>query len=459
LLGNPNAYTWASVFPAVCELCYLRVNAYLFKNDEISKAVAQYFELEDTLGFALSLMDCLIETPGDEKARILPALCIKYRQYDVLNSLMSDMDTYLDIYNRNHWKARGYWKALSEQGYKMTENFRPLLQSPEGYTAEQLNAAAQILFDYRYPKEAFELFKAAMIKSKAAGDWMAYQEALGSLAKIKHRECSYKHARYIYLRQSEICGQNNFAKGLVKSRGNLGLLCYQTKNIEKALDYYQQALSLAEENNYIEEQQKLLGSIGYLQFTNLNEINEAKNTFNKQRKLCVKIGSIKGTAAAYDSLSQIELREGGLQTAIKYLYDEEKLLLKINDLNALQICLGNQGSILFRQGLHSAALSKYKRKVDICRETGNRRSLMEAHKNLTMIYMHIEKYDKALEHAAEYALLAAELKDMDDLLAAKYYEAAARKKQGMDYTDIYEELLEMAQIFGKPDVIKKLSEI
>ena len=102
------------------------------------------------------------------------------------------------------------------------------------------------------------------------------------ITKIKHRECSYKHARYIYLRQSEICGQNNFAKGLVKSRGNLGLLCYQTKNIEKALDYYQQALSLAEENNYIEEQQKLLGSIGYLQFTNLNEINEAKNTFNNR---------------------------------------------------------------------------------------------------------------------------------------------------------------------------------
>ena len=60
----------------------------------------------------------------------------------------------------------------------------------------------------------------------------------------------------------------------------------------------------------------------------------------------MKIGSIKGTAAAYDSLSQIELREGGLQTAIKYLYDEEKLLLKINDLNALQICLGNQGAPL-----------------------------------------------------------------------------------------------------------------
>ncbi|MBN2878443.1 MAG: DUF4062 domain-containing protein [Clostridia bacterium] len=459
LLGTPNAYTWALVFPAVCELCYLRVNAWLFKNDEISKAVEQYFKLDDTLAYALSLINCLIEIQGDERTRILPSVCVRYRQYGVLNALMSDMDAFMDIYNRNHWKAREYWKALSEQAYEMTENFKPLLESPAEYTAAQLSAAAQILFDYRYPKEAFALFKAVMKKCKAADDWMSYQDALGSLAKIKHRQCIYKHATYIYMRQSEICEQNNFTKGFVKSLGNLGLLYYETNNVEKALYYYQRALSLAEENNYAEEQQKLLGSIGYLQFNNLNEIKAAKNTFDKQRKLCLQIGSVKGAAAAYDSLSQVELKEGDLQTAIKYLYDEEKLLQKINDQNALQICLGNQGSILYRQGLNSAAISKYKKKIDICLKTGNKRSLMGAHKNLTIIYMHIEKHDKALEHAMAYALLATELKEMDDILAAKYFEVAASKELGNDYMDKYEELLEMAQIVGRPDVIKKLASL
>lgn len=452
LLAIPNAYTWASVFSAILELCYIKVRTVAFKNREIRCAVQIYFGLSDERPYALRLIDTLSKGEDGEKIHLLPALCMAYGQNNVLYDMMADPKVFADMYRRNHWSARSVWSYLEKNGYHKLAAYQPLIERPKQYSEESY-AVAMVLFDTGHPNEAFGLLKLLANERKAHADWNGYQDILGRLANIHHREGRYGHAKRLYEMQTNVCRAYGLTKGYLRALGNLGLLYHQTGETESALTAYEQSLTVARENSYFEEEQKLLSHIGYLYINEYHDTRKARDVFRQQQALCEKIGSISGTAAALDALSQIEIKNQNFSAAQRFLEQEQALLEKIEDTNALQICIGNYASVLYEQHLVSAAIAQYRRKIKMCENIGNTASLIAALKNLSVVYLQTDRYEDVLPVAERMNEAARAQKDVDAVLMSGLYLAAASKKLGRSYLEKLDALEVTASLLGRDDVL------
>ncbi len=176
-------------------------------------------------------------------------------------------------------------------------------------------------------------------------------------------------------------------------------LSKQYRNIsdfEKAMQYAESALTLADKINYKIGKANAYNLIGNLYIYTSNYPEVLKNSF-ASLKISEEIGYKKGIASSYNNIGIIYDTQGKYTEALKNFFACLKIQEEIGNKKNIAASYNNIGAIYRNQGRYAEALEKYFASLKIYEEIGYKRGKANAYNNIGIIYRIQGNYPEALE--------------------------------------------------------------
>jgi CHAT domain-containing protein len=215
----------------------------------------------------------------------------------------------------------------------------------------------------------------------------------------------YEKSIQSFIKAFSLAQKNNDIENEVESLIQLGVLNWNTGQLDKSFDYYQEALSLAEKGRISEKKEELQH---YLQIYDLYQSGKDHRSRGKYQE------SIENFEKAIESSREIASKEHEVkclrQLSVTYseINDIDKLLSLSK--KALKIAKKinhkkEEGRILYNIGLYydaidnySKALLHYEEALKIARKLREYDDQSNCLNNISNIYIHLGNYEKALNH-------------------------------------------------------------
>jgi tetratricopeptide (TPR) repeat protein len=199
----------------------------------------------------------------------------------------------------------------------------------------------------------------------------------------------------------------------VVSLNMLGVINRHTDNIRKALDYHQQALTIAEAEPEITLSLKKsiavsLNSMGNI-YLPLNQLDLALEKFEKSLSIETENGNILGMAINNQNIGYVLEEFGEYDKALKKYQTSLTYNKQINSSIGIVICNNSIGQILLKQGKPQEALKIIKPTLDLAIKNDNQLYIASSYINLGWAQIntdHLEEGEKnllkGLDIAKEY---------------------------------------------------------
>ncbi|MCF8369225.1 MAG: tetratricopeptide repeat protein [Bacteroidales bacterium] len=215
---------------------------------------------------------------------------------------------------------------------------------------------------------------------------------------------------------------------------------YRVQNPEKAIEYAQQALNIAEQNNLATENQKALSHIGlgykYLgdydnaivyQKLALEHAVELKNKnliaveYNRLGILFKRLGlytnaldyyeqalaiyieseKTKGIADLYNNIGNIYRKRGDMDVALDYYFKTLKMIQVQDDQESYAYILNNIGNLYSDMEIFDLALEYHKKSLDVKKEMENYYGIATSLQNISDVYLNLKEPEIALKYIDE----------------------------------------------------------
>lgn len=196
-------------------------------------------------------------------------------------------------------------------------------------------------------------------------------------------------------------------------------LAYQlySQSTEKALDYANQALDLAQKNDYEAGQATSYNVIGICNAIEGNYDMALKN-FHAALEIFEKLGDERSIAKTYNSLGNvnriIENNEKALENYLKSLEIKER----IGTPEDIASTLNNLGVLYITRGEYDLAVEQYKRSLQIYHEAGNVPLMAKLTNNIGIAYFEKGNLDKAAEYYQRSVELSRSINDFTGVARA-----------------------------------------
>jgi len=245
------------------------------------------------------------------------------------------------------------------------------------------------------------------------------------------------------------------------SRGNIGNVYRIKGELDKALEYYGEALKLNEELGSKEGMAADLGNIGIV-YGIKGELDKALEYFRKALKLNEELGSKEGMAADLGNIGIVYGIKGELDKALEYHGKALKLDEELGRKEGMAADLGNIGIVYRIKGELDKALEYFRKALKLDEELGRKEGMATDLGNIGIVYGIKGELDKALEYFRKALKIfedmggrigiAQTLINIGDIFVQK-----GDKKQAMDYYQKAESLAVGTSVFE--DVNKRLNRL
>ncbi len=178
--------------------------------------------------------------------------------------------------------------------------------------------------------------------------------------------------------------------------GNLGNAYVRLGEVQKAIEHYQQALVIAREIGDRGMEGKALGGLG-LAYADLGEVQKAIEYYEQTLKIHREIGDRRGEGNDLGNLGSAYLRLGEVQKAIEYYEQALKISREIGDRRGEGNRLGNLGNAYADLGEVQKAIEHQQQALKISREIGDRRGEGNRLGNLGLAYARLGETKPARE--------------------------------------------------------------
>jgi len=255
-----------------------------------------------------------------------------------------------------------------------------------------------------------------------------------------------KTRRYA-LQAEKLSDQLHFQKGKSESLWLTGV-SYVRKDNEKAFEYYQKALEIANEINYKVGVIKCLNAIGNIygyKGENAKAIEYCQKAFKQAEELNNKLEMAK----CLRNISQFNSQLGNYEDALE---GYKKALIYLKELDEKYLiagCLHNMGTIYSAQGNNPLALEHYQYALEIATELNEKQGEFAGYASIGNIYFTQSDYEKALEYAKKSLKIAEETnekqliatanrsiggiyKRTNNLLALEYFQKALKLSEELN---------------------------
>ncbi len=200
----------------------------------------------------------------------------------------------------------------------------------------------------------------------------------------------------------------------------------------KALEYYQQSLSLYEEVGNVSGIAAALNMHGGI-FWESGDLHQALNYFQRSLTLREKIGNKREIGKSLNNIGAAYYHLGELDTALEYYQRSLKLDEEIDNKYGITFVSNNLGEVYFRKGDLDQALEFYKRSLTLREELGNNQLIALTLRNLGDVYFRKGNIERAQDFNLRSLALREEignnLEISDSLFSLLYFAISTDSKE------------------------------
>jgi len=194
---------------------------------------------------------------------------------------------------------------------------------------------------------------------------------------------------------------------------------FMAQDGEKAIEYANQAISLAEDLHKPNEKATAYKNIGNVYFY-LGRYEEAENNYLKSIEISQGTGNLEGVAKSYNNIGVLNSRQGKYDKALEFYNKSLAIKQKLNEQKGLANTLNNIGEIYKFKGDYPNALINYQKSYDLKKRLKDKKGMANSLNNLGEIYTLWGDYKEALNYYLEATSLWTELEN-DQLIAVSYH--------------------------------------
>jgi two-component sensor histidine kinase/Tfp pilus assembly protein PilF len=184
---------------------------------------------------------------------------------------------------------------------------------------------------------------------------------------------------------------------------------------------------------------KVYNKIGVIYF-NKYDYNKAIFYYNKALKLAEKLNDYQSHAGILNNIGNIYYTQGKYSEAIDFYGRSLKIREQKNDTDGIAGSLQNLASIYYKQGLMNEAEKMYLKSITMRESVGNKKGVANAYLNLGTLYIDLKNFDKALSYLNKALEIYSEIKDENGMantysLSGNVYSELKENKKAIEYFD------------------------
>lgn len=173
---------------------------------------------------------------------------------------------------------------------------------------------------------------------------------------------------------------------------------YIGNNIDKAIDYANQSLSLSKQLGFktgIGNAYNNLGSI----FLSKPDYLTSLEFYKKALKIREEAGNKKGIAYSYYNIAYVYRQLDNIPDALKLFFASLKIFEELGDKTGIANSYNSIGVIYHDQSNYPEALKNYFASLKIREEIGDKNGIAYCYNNIAIIYRNLRKYPEALKNS------------------------------------------------------------
>jgi len=198
-------------------------------------------------------------------------------------------------------------------------------------------------------------------------------------------------------------------EGMAANFGNIGIVNRTKGELDRALKYHEKALKLDEELGRKEGMAADLGDMGIV-YSTKGELDKALEHYEEALKLNEELGRKEGIANLLGNIGNVYRTKGELDKALEYYEEALKLHEELGGKEGIAIALGNIGNIYQIKGELGKALEYYEEALKLHEGLGRKEGMASQLGNIGVVYKAKGELDKALEY---YEMALRIFEDMD----------------------------------------------
>jgi tetratricopeptide (TPR) repeat protein len=192
--------------------------------------------------------------------------------------------------------------------------------------------------------------------------------------------------------------------------GNLGIAYKNLGETHRAIDYYEQQLTIVSEIGNRRGESNALGNLGNA-YRDLGETRRAIEHYEQVLLIAREIGDRRSEGGALGNLGNAYRGMGETRRAIEH-YEQFLLIAReIGDRRSEGGALGNLGNAYADLGETRRAIEYYEKQLAVAREIGDRRGEGTTLWNMSLVLDKLGQRDKAVEHAEAALKIFEEIED------------------------------------------------
>jgi tetratricopeptide (TPR) repeat protein len=182
-----------------------------------------------------------------------------------------------------------------------------------------------------------------------------------------------------------------------KILSELGVIFYHLGELEKALEYYEQALKLHEELGRKEGMAANYGNMGLVYWIK-GELEKALEYYERALELDEELGRKEGMAIQFGNIGIVYQFKGELEKALEYYERALELDEELGRKEGIAIQLGNIGIVYKHKGELEKALKCHEKALKLDEELGKKEGIAADYANMGIVYQDKGELEKALEY-------------------------------------------------------------
>ncbi len=190
--------------------------------------------------------------------------------------------------------------------------------------------------------------------------------------------------------------------------GNLGSAYRVLGEVQRAIEYFEQALTIARKTGYRRGEGTTLEDLGNV-YRELGDVQRAIECYEQALAIAREIGHRRGEGARLGNLGSAYRVLGKVQRAIEYFEQALAIARETGDRRNEGTTLGDSGNAYRELGDVQRAIECYEQALTIAREIGYRRSEGTRLTSLGSIYRQLGDVQRAIEHYEQALTIAREI--------------------------------------------------
>ena len=201
-----------------------------------------------------------------------------------------------------------------------------------------------------------------------------------------------------YFQESlKIAETNKDQNGISICLNKIGLIYKHLNQYKKALDFLFRAVETWKNLGNKKQMAASLNNIG-LVYKNMHDYDKALEYSLKSLKLKEELGNKKGISATLNNIALIYRQQGNKQKALDFLLQSLELKKELGNQKGIAISLNNIGLLYKDLFNYDKALECVIRSLKIKETQGDKKAIASSLNNIGLIYMELEDNDQALKY-------------------------------------------------------------